>query len=130
MEYDRSVKTVIFELLAEIPELLRSEFSLARAEISEGVSTMRTGIGFAAAGALLLIVAVLALAEAAIGGLMAAGFGLGIASVIVAGVCLVVGLIVVRAGTRRLRLRNLAPQKTVRQIERDVQLTRHQVQTP
>jgi len=130
MNSERSLGAVFSDLLTELSALFRTEIRLARAEMSEKVSNMGTGIALTAAGGLVLFAAFLVLLEAAVGGLMTAGLKLWLASLIVGGVVLLIGAIALWFGLSRLDAKQLAPNKTVHQLQRDAAVARYQVQTP
>ena len=130
MNVERSLGAVFTDLLTEVTALFRTEIRLARTEMSEKVGQMGTGIGFTAAGGLILFAGFLVLLAAAVGGLMKAGLPLWLSALIVAGATLVVGAIVLWLGLGRLKAKELAPKRTVHQLERDAAVVRYQVQTP
>lgn len=130
MNAERSLGTVLSDLLTEVTALFRTEIRLARAEMSDKVSQMGTGIGLAVAGGLLLFAGFLALLVTAVGGLMKAGLPLWLSALIVGGVTLIIGAIALWLGLSRLKAGELAPKRTVHQLERDAAVVRYQVQTP
>jgi len=130
MNVERTLGAVLSDLLTELTALFRTEIRLARAEMSEKASQMGTGIGFTAAGGFILFAGFLVLLAAAVGGLMEAGLPVWLSALIVAGATLVIGAIVLWLGLRRLNAKQLAPKRTVHQLERDAAVVRYQVQTP
>jgi hypothetical protein len=129
MNAERSLGAVFSDLLGEFTALFRSEIRLARAEFSEKLGLMGTGIALTAAGSVLLFAALLFLLAAAAGGLMAAGLKLWLASLIVGGATLIVGGAVLWFGLSRFNAKTLAPTKTVHQLQRDAAVAKYQVQT-
>jgi nitrate/nitrite transporter NarK len=129
MNGERSLGAVFSDLLGELTALFRTEIRLARTEFSEKLGKMGTGIAMTAAGGLVLFAGFLFLLAAAVGGLVAAGLLLWQAALIVAVATLVVGAIVLWLGLSRLNAKQLAPNKTVHQLQRDAAVARYQVQT-
>lgn len=129
MNAERSLGAVVGDLLTEAAALFKTEFRLARTELSESVGKMGTGIALTAAGGFVLFSGYLFLLVAAVGGLMKAGLPLWLAALIVAGSTLLVGGLVLWFGLSRLKAKELAPKRTVHQLQRDAALARYEVQT-
>ena len=130
MNAERSLGAVFGDLLMELTSLFRTEVRLARTEISEKVGKMGTGIALTAGGGFILFAGFLFLLAAAVGGLIKAGFPLWLSALIVAGGTLLLGAIVLVLGLSRLKPKELAPKRTVHQLQRDAAVARYQVQTP
>jgi hypothetical protein len=126
-ELDRRVdmnmsRESIGELLGQLANnsaaLVRDEIALARQEMGEKVKTFRSGAVMVAVGAMVGLVAILALTAAAVIGLahlMDAGY----AALIVGGVLAIVGGIVVSTGLNRLKQTSLKPEQTIETLEED-----------
>jgi cytochrome c biogenesis protein CcdA len=126
-EIDRRVdmnvsRESIGELLGQLANnsaaLVRDEFALARQEMGEKVKSFRSGVVTVAVGAIVGLVAVLALTAAAVIGLahlMDAGY----AALIIGGVLAIVGGIVVFTGLNRLKQTSLKPDQTIETLEED-----------
>jgi hypothetical protein len=67
------------------------------------------------------------LLQAAIAALVAYGLSPAVATLLVAGAVLILGLVLLWLGAARLRIKNLAPTKTINQVERDVSAIRSEV---
>lgn len=128
MNAERPLGTIFSDLLGEVNALFRTEVRLARAEISEKVSTMSLGIAITAAGGVLLFASLLYFLGAATCALIVAGLSLWLAPLIVAGATLIVGVAVLVFGLGRLKARNLAPRRTIHQLKRDAAVARFRVQ--
>jgi hypothetical protein len=128
MNAERPLGIILSDLLGEVTALLRTELRLARAEMSEKVSTMSLGIAFAAGGAFLLFASLLYFLGAATGALIAAGFSLWLAPLIIAAATLIVGAAVLWLGLSRLSAKNLTPRRTVHQLKRDAAVARFEAQ--
>ncbi len=127
MNGDRGIVSVLSDLLGEMSALFREEIHLARAEISDKVAVARTALGVIAAGAVLAMASLVILLIAVVGLLLMAQFTLAAAAGIVGGIALVVALVAVYFGVRRLNADNLTPRKTVHQFQRDAQVARREV---
>ncbi|HEY3777896.1 MAG TPA: phage holin family protein [Rhizomicrobium sp.] len=128
MNAERPLGNIFTDLLGEVTALFRTEMRLARAEMSEKLSTMTLGIALAAAGAILLFASLLYFLGAATAALIVAGLSLWLAPLIVAAAALLVGGAVLWFGISRLTAKNLAPRRTVHQLKRDAAVARFQVQ--
>jgi protein-S-isoprenylcysteine O-methyltransferase Ste14 len=124
MDQQRSIGTVMTDLLDETRALFRSELRLAQAELGEKAARMKSGIVMAVIGAAFLIASLVLLLEAAVGGLMAAGLSLWLSSLIIGAAVLVIGAIALLLGMSRFKASNLVPTRTARQLSRDASLAR------
>jgi len=124
----RNVPEIVADLFSQLATLVRKETELARAEISENVAGIGRTLGLVIGGAVLLIPALVILLQAAVAGLTEA-YGLKSywSALIVGGVVLIIGLILLLAGTSRLKLKNMMPNRTVHQLRRDASVAKEQV---
>jgi hypothetical protein len=125
--YDRSIPQIVTDLLAQFPTLVRREGQLARAEMSEKISQVGTGVGFIIGGAVLLIPGLVVLLEAGVAALERAGFNSWQAALIAGGCAFIVGIILLLIGTSRLKVENLVPQKTIHQFQEDASVAKRQM---
>lgn len=105
--------------------LVRKEIELARAEVKQEIATLKRGAVLAvAAGALLWFATMAVLAALALGAVAlgappwAAVLGLGI-------LLAVVGVVVLKVGTKRLAQFHAVPQRTLENVRKDVPWTRN-----
>ena len=118
-----SIPDLIKQLADELSALLRKELSLAKAELREaadqaksGVIGLASGFGLVIAGIVfILLAAVLALAMFMPGWVAALTVGI---------IVLIVGMIVVSAGKRKIRANTLVPERTVEAVREDVRTAR------
>jgi hypothetical protein len=80
-----------------------------------------------AAGAICLLAALIVLLEAVVVGITRLGLDAGWAALIVGVVVAIIGAILVRRGTTNLSVSNLAPERTVDQVQQDIKVGREQV---
>jgi len=122
----RSIPELFTDVIGQITRLLRKEAQLARAEISENVSKAASGIGFIAAGAILLIPALTVLLQAAVLALTDHGVAAHWSALIVGGVFLVIGLLLAVWGASRLKVDQMIPNRTIHQLQQDASVAKEQ----
>jgi hypothetical protein len=128
MAVARNVPDIFTDLVREFASLFRSEIRLARAEISEKISLVGLALGLFVAGAALLMAALVLLLEAAVVALVEQGmFSPTAATLIVAGIALLAGILFLWIAINRIQARNLAPKRTVGQLQRDAAVAKMQV---
>lgn len=126
----RPIFGLFSDLWRETATLVREEAALAKAELSEKVSQVQSGIGSIAFGGAILFAGVLFLLSAAVAGLatvLPPEFAVWLAPLIVGAVVSLIGLMVLAKGRRNLRSTNLAPNRTAESLRRDAQLAREHV---
>ena len=110
------------ELLGQLANnsaaLVRDEIALAKQEMSEKVSSFRSGVVTTAIGGVVALLGVLALIAAAIIGL-AHYMDAGLAALIVGGVLALIGGITAMVGIGRLKRTSLKPEQTIETLEED-----------
>jgi hypothetical protein len=116
---ERTIPTLLSDVLAQLAKLISNEFDLAKAELSEKAGQAGRAVAVIGAGAVLMIPALVMLLFAAAAGLMHAGFSdpvayllTGIGGLIVAG-----GL--VWFGMSRMSGGALKPKVTIEQLRHD-----------
>jgi uncharacterized membrane protein YqjE len=107
------------EIVRTVIRLIVTEARLLRTELGEKVGLIGLGVALTVGGGVLLIMAAVLLFVALISALVSAGFTLTVATLIVFGVVLVVGLVCLWFGLQQLQLSNLVPRKTIRQVQKD-----------
>jgi len=123
---DTALISALSALVEDVTDLLQKELQLAKAELSERLSTkLRGGLWMAVTGAFATC-AVLVLIEAVIFAIAAYGIALHWACLIVAGV-----LVAAAAGAYALgradAKASITPSRTLRQVHRDVAAAREQL---
>ena len=124
----RTVPELFTDLISQVTSLFRTEAQLARTEMSEKISQAGTGAVLIVGAAVLLIPALVVLLLAAVTALTDQG-GLEPywSSLIVGGATLIIGLIVALVGMSRLKVKNLAPRRTIEQLQSDAAFARNKV---
>ena len=115
----RTISTLLGDALSQFAKLFQNEIDLAKAELGEKAQQVGGALGFLAAGAMLIIPALVMVLFALSAALMAAGWSQplsylasAIAAAVIAGVLFAIGI-------NRLDSGNLAPRETMRQLEKD-----------
>jgi uncharacterized membrane protein len=127
--YERSIPEIIADLLTQFPTLVRKESQLARTELSEKMTQVGYGITFIACGTVLLTPALVVLLQAAVAALEQSQFQPFVAALIVGGVALVIGIVLLLVGINRLKVENLAPNRTIDQIQQDASVAKQQLRS-
>ena len=125
-QMQRSVPEILEDIASNLTQLIQAEFRLAKSELKEGAvrvagpgATLGAGVVLAFYGlGFLLLAAVYALSL-----VMAAW----LATLIVGCVLALAAGILLGAGTTKLKRVNLAPDKTIRSLEEDVQWANQQI---
>lgn len=123
----RTIPDIVRDLLTEVTTLLRKEGQLARAELSEKVDQVTRGLGFIAAGAVLVVPALVVLLGALVAAIVNAGIAEPWAALIVGGATLLIGVVLAWAGARAMKVEHLAPTRTIAHVQRDLSLAKHQL---
>lgn len=117
--HPRSVLGVAGEAMAQTADLIRVEFRLARAELAEKVTSLRTGAAFVIAGTVFLIGTLVLLLQWAVVALVEAGLSASMATLVVAVASSLVGFVLIFAGRQKLDPGSVLPERTLNQIARD-----------
>ncbi|WP_279480675.1 phage holin family protein [Aureimonas sp. SK2] len=122
----RTVPDLLGDLLREATELFRTEGKLIRAEISDKITQLQVGGGSIAAGGICLLVALIVLAQALVIAL-AHVVGAGWSALIVGVVIAIIGVMLLAKGKKDLEVVNLAPDRTLDQLQKDSRMVKEQV---
>jgi hypothetical protein len=124
---NRSIPEVFSDLVGQLTTLFRKEAELARTEVSEKVSKIAVGFGLAMVGGVLVIPALVVLLGAIVSALISNGLPVFLASVLVGGSTLVIGIFLMISGIGRLKAESLVPEKTLHQLQRDVEVAKNEM---
>jgi hypothetical protein len=120
---NKGLMTIGREAFNDLATLLQTELQLLRTEISEKLAFSALSASLIAAGAILLMVTIVLLLQAAIAGLVAYGLSSPAAILLVAAASLLLGAALIWYGLSNLSLERLAPSKTLTQLQKDADLT-------
>lgn len=126
MADDRSLTSLLTDLLREMTDLVRKEITLAKTEISENASKLGTGLIELAAGALLAFAGLLVLLNALVLKL-AQYMDAALAALLVGGAVALIGVVLLLKGKSNLDPANLALTRTAESLQRDAELVKEQI---
>jgi uncharacterized membrane protein YqjE len=115
-----SVSALLSDAVNQLTRLVRGEVALAKAEVAQNLRSAAVGIGLLVGAAILAMVALNVLAGALVV-LVAIWVGPGWAALIVGVLILAVVAILAMRGIASLKPENLAPSRTVRNVQADAQ---------
>jgi putative superfamily III holin-X len=115
----RVISHLLGDALSQFAKLFQNEVDLAKAELGEKVQQIGGAVGLIAAGAVLVIPAIVMALFALSAALIAGGWSQPVAYLISAIVAAVLAAILFAVGMSRLDARHLAPRETLRQFEKD-----------
>ena len=115
----RTISHLFGDALSQFSKLFQNEVDLAKAELGEKVQQIGSAVGLIAAGAVLVIPAIVMALFALSAALIAGGWSQPVAYLISAIVAAVIAGVLFAVGMNRLDARHLAPRETLRQLEKD-----------
>jgi uncharacterized integral membrane protein len=115
----RAISHLFGDALSQFSKLFQNEVDLAKAELGEKVQQIGGAVGIIAAGAVLVIPAIVMALFALAAALMAGGWSQPVSYLISAIIAAVLAGILFAVGMNRLDARHLAPRETLRQLEKD-----------
>jgi uncharacterized membrane protein YqjE len=115
----RTISNLLGDALSQFAKLFQNEVDLAKAELGEKVQQLGGAISFFAAGAVLVIPAVVMALFALSAALIVAGWSQPISYLASAVLAAVLAGVLFAVGRNRLDTRNLAPRETMRQLAKD-----------
>ncbi len=124
-QQSRSVPDLLSDLLRETTELFRTEGKLIRAEISDKVAQIQLAGGSLVAGAICLLVSLIVLSGAlvvALGKVMDPAWAALLVGVAIA----ILGVVLLAAGKKSLEAVNLAPERSLDQLQKDGRMVKEQ----
>ncbi len=120
-ETQKSSPNLITTALTQLSTLVRKEVDLARAEVTENVSSAGAAIGFIVAAIVIALTALNVLSAAVVAALAELGIEPGWSALIVGGGLGLLAFALITKGTNDLKLSSLAPTRTAKNIQRDAQ---------
>jgi len=123
-ESRRSPLELASDAFQDVSALLSTEARLLRAEMSTKVSQIISALGMLFVAAVFLIGALVLLLRAGVAWLMEWGFSATFASIAVAALSMVIGLLLYFGGKNGLAVDRLKPRRAMNQINRDVAMAR------
>jgi hypothetical protein len=127
---DRSFGSLLTELTQETTTLVQQEVALAKAEMSEKISQVGSGLATLIIGGFILFAGLLKLLDAAIFGiaeLLPPDLTPWLAALIVGVVVAIIGAVMLQKGRSNLKSGNLAPRRTAASLRRDKEFAEEQI---
>jgi hypothetical protein len=123
----RAVSSLVGDVLSQFAKLFQNEVDLAKAELGEKARKVGSAVGFIGGAAILVIPALVMALLALSAALVSAGWSQPVSYLASAIVALALAGVLFAIGINRLDARNLAPQETMRQLEKDKNTAREMV---
>ncbi len=127
MRTERSIPQLFGDVVDQLSTLFRKEVQLVRAETSEKVRQARGAVVSMVIGGVILNTALVVLLGAAVVWLTYAGLELRWSILLVGAIAALIGYAFVQKGMSDLKASNLAPSRTMEQLQRDAYAAREQV---
>lgn len=122
---DRSIGSLLRELMLELMSLVRNEAALVRTEISDNVSKLQGGVVSLVLAVVLLLVGLIGLMQAGIYGLSNI-WPMWLSALVIGGAIVVVGLIALAIGRSKMKTSNLTLDHSAREVRRDAEFAQGQ----
>ena len=123
----RVMSALLGDALSQFAKLFQNEVELAKAELGEKVQQVGGAMSFLAAGAILVMPALVMALFALSAALIAAGWSHPISYLASAVIAAVLAGVLFAVGIKRLDARHLAPRETMRQLEKDKETVKEMV---
>jgi len=127
---DKSLPTLFSDLTREMVDLVRQEIALARAEVSQKISTAQAALTSVAIGAAVALAGLFLILQAVVGAValfLPADLAPWLAPLIVGVVVALIGYGMVKGGSSKLQAETLVPQRTVDSLRRDKSVAEEKV---
>jgi hypothetical protein len=115
----RTISTLLGDAMSQFAKLFQNEIDLAKAEVGDKLQKLGGALGLIAGGAVLVIPAIVMALFALSAALISAGWSQPISYLASAFIAAVIAAVLFAVGINRLDVRNLAPQETIGQLEKD-----------
>lgn len=114
-------------LLETAGRMAGREWRMAKAEVGENLSRAGVGAALLAIARLVGLVALFVLSDAAVAGLVAAGFAIWLAALMIAGGLSLSAIVLVLIGLPNLKAERLIPNRTLSNLHRDMEVLKEAV---
>ncbi|MCK1463526.1 hypothetical protein M2175_007054 [Bradyrhizobium elkanii] len=115
----RAISTLLGDTMSQSAKLFQNEIDLAKAEVGDKLQKLGGALGLIAGGAVLVIPAIVMALFALSAALVSAGWSQPVSYLTSAFIAAVIAAVLFAVGIKRLDMRNLAPQETIGQLEKD-----------
>jgi len=127
---EKTLPGLFSDLTRETVDLIRQEIALARAEMSEKISTAQTALTSVAIGAAIILAGLFIILQAVVNGLamiLPPEMAPWLAPLIVGVVVALIGYMMLKGGSAKLKPDNLMPHRTMDSLQRDKVLAKEKV---
>jgi hypothetical protein len=134
MEIDKNGKSLgalFSDLTRETVDLVRQEIALGRAEVSQKISTAQTALTSVAIGAAIVLAGLFIILQAVVNGVemvLPPEMAPWLAPLIVGLVVAIIGYLMLKAGSAKLKPDNLMPHRTMDSLVRDKNVAKEKMQ--
>jgi fermentation-respiration switch protein FrsA (DUF1100 family) len=115
------------DTISRATDLVQLEFRVFRSELEEKATRLKTGVSLIMTGAILITAALFLLLQAAVLALVQGGMSPAGATLLVAAACIAAGFAFVITGRRQVDGDALAPDRTIRGLQRDTALVKEKL---
>jgi hypothetical protein len=115
------------DTISRATDLVQLEVRVFKAELDEKLSQVKAGVSLIASGAIFIAAALFLLLQAVVLALVESGLSPALATLLVAGVCIVIGIAFMLLGRRQVDGDALAPERTIQDLRRDTRLVKEKM---
>jgi predicted phage tail protein len=119
---EKSLPTVFSDMTRDMVDLVRQEIALARAEVSQKISTAQAALTSVAIGAAIALAGLFIILQAvvnAVAMMLPPNLAPWLAPLLVGAVIAIIGYAMIKGGSSKLQAENMVPQRTVDSLRRD-----------
>jgi hypothetical protein len=115
------------DTISRATDLVQLEVRVFKAELDEKLSQVKAGVSLILSGAIFIAAALFLLLQAAVLVLVEAGLSPALATLLVAGASIVIGIAFMLTGRRQVDGDALTPDRTMRDLQRDTRLVKEKL---
>jgi hypothetical protein len=115
------------DTVSRATDLVQLEVRVFKAELDEKLSHVKAGVSLILSGAIFIAAALFLLLQAAVLALVEAGLSPALATLLVAGASIVIGLAFMLTGRKRMNGYVLVPDRTIHDLKRDTRLVKEKL---
>jgi hypothetical protein len=115
------------DTISRATHLVQLEVRVFKAELDEKLSQVKAGVSLIATGAIFIAAALFLLLQAVVLALVDSGLSPALATLLVAGVSIVIGIVFMLVGRRQVDGDALAPNRTIHGLQRDTRLVKEKL---
>jgi small basic protein len=115
------------DTVSRATDLVQLEVRVFKAELDEKLSHVKAGLSLIVSGTIFIAAALFLLLQAAVLVLVESGLSPALATLLVAGAAIVIGLAFMLTGRRQMSGEALAPERTIHDLQRDTRLVKEKL---